>query len=67
MKGGVAGIDSVYILNCWTSRVAQRFSTAFSPGPDPGDLGSCPTLGSLHGACLCLCLFLSLFMSLMNK
>ena len=32
---------------------------AFSPGHDPGDLGSSPTLGSLHGAyfslCLCLC------------
>ena len=34
--------------------VAQRFSTAFSPG----DLGSSPTSGSLNGACysLCLCL-----------
>ena len=24
------------------ARVAQRFSTAFSPGPDPGDPGSSP-------------------------
>ena len=44
------------------ARVAQWFSTAFNPGPDPGDLGSSPTSGSLHGACfsLCLCLCLSL-------
>ena len=42
--------------------VAQRFSASFSPGPDPGDLGSSPASGSLHGACfsLCLCLCLSL-------
>ena len=48
------------------ARVAQRFSAAFSPGPDPGDLGSSPTSGSLHGACfsLCLCLCLSLSLSL---
>ena len=41
---------------------AQRFSAAFSPGPDPGDPRSSPTSGSLHGACctLCLCLPLSL-------
>ena len=34
-------------------------------GRDPGDLGSSPTLGSLHGACfsLCLCLCLSLRVS----
>ena len=47
--------------------VAQRFSTAFSPGPDPGVLGSSSTSGSLHGACfsfcLCLCLSLSLCVS----
>ena len=50
-------------------RVAQWFSTAFSPGHDPGDPGSSPALGSLHGACfsLCLCLCLSLCVSLMNK
>ena len=44
-------------------RVAQRFSTALSPGRDPGDLGSTATSGSLHGACsfcLCLCLPVSL-------
>ncbi len=38
------------------ARVAQRFSAAFSPGPDPGDQGSSPTSGSLHGACFSLCL-----------
>ena len=27
--------------------VAQQFSVAFSPGPEPGDLGSSPTSGSL--------------------
>ena len=43
--------------------MAQQFSTAFSPGPDPGDPdpgsgdpdpgdpGWSPTLGSRHGAC----------------
>ena len=53
----------------WAARVAQRFSSAFSPGPDPGDLGSSPTSGSLHGACfsLCLCLCLSLSVSWINK
>ena len=25
----------------WAARVAQRFSTAFSLGPDPGDLSVC--------------------------
>ena len=38
--------------------VAQQFSAAFSPGCDPGDLGSSPTLSSLHGACFSLCLCL---------
>ena len=32
---------------------------------DPGDLGSSPTSGSLHGACFSLCLSLSV--SLTNK
>ena len=36
--------------------VAQRFSAACSPGCDPGDLGSSPTSGSLHGVCFSLCL-----------
>ena len=46
--------------------VTQWFSSAFSPGPDPGDPGLCPTSGSLQGACfsLCLCLCLSLSLSL---
>ena len=34
--------------------VAQQFSTAFGPGPDPGDLGSSPMSGSLHEACFSL-------------
>ena len=32
-------------------RVAQWFSATFSSGPDPGDPGSSPMSGSLHGAC----------------
>ena len=42
--------------------------SAFSSGRDPADLGSSPTSGFLHGACisLCLCLCLS-SVSLMNK
>ena len=52
------------------ARVAQWFSTAFSPGRDPGDLGSSPMSGSLHGpaspsayvsASVCV------YVSLMNK
>ena len=41
--------------------VAQWFSATFGPGHDPGDPGSSPASGSLHGACfsLCLCLCLS--------
>ena len=46
------------------AQVAQRFSTACSPGPDPGDLGLIPTLGFLHGACFSLCLLLCLSLSL---
>ena len=30
------------ILIVWAAWVAQRFSAAFSPGPDPGELGSSP-------------------------
>ncbi|XP_077735761.1 TBC1 domain family member 1 isoform X3 [Canis aureus] len=50
----------------WAALVAQRFSAAFSLGPDPRDPGSSPTLGSLRGACfsLCLCLCLSLSLCL---
>ena len=51
--------------------VAQQFSAAFNPGRDPGDLGSSPASGSLHGACfslyLCLCLSLSSLCIRMNK
>ena len=36
------------------AQVAQWFSYAFSPGCDPGDQGSSPTSGSLHGACFSL-------------
>ena len=47
----------------------RGLAPAFSPGHDPGDLGSSPTSGSLHGACfsLCLCLCPSISLSLMNK
>ena len=43
--------------------------SAFSPGRDPGVLGSSPASGSLQGACfsLYLGLCLSLCLSLMNK
>ena len=44
--------------------VAQRFSTACSPGHDPGDPGLSPALGSLHGACFSLCISASLSLSL---
>ena len=44
----------------WAARVARRFSTVFSPGPDPGAPGLSPTSGSLHGAWFSLCLSLSL-------
>ena len=52
-------------LHGWLSGLAS----AFSPGRDPGGLGSSPTSSSLHGACfsLYLCLCLSLSVSLMNK
>ena len=48
------------------ARVAQWFSTAFGPEPDPGNPGSSPVSGSLHEACfsLCLCLCLSLALCL---
>ena len=51
------------------ARVAQPFSANFGLGPDPGDPGSSPASGSLHGACfsLYLCPCLSLCVSLMNK
>ena len=42
--------------------VAQQFSAACSPGYDPGDSGSSPTSGSLHGACFSLCLCFCLFL-----
>ena len=46
---------------------AQRFSSAFSVGPDPGDPESSPTLGSLRGACFSLCLCLGLSISLSHE
>ena len=52
-------------LRAGAAPVAQRFSTAFFPGCDPGDPKSSPRSGSLHGACFSICLSLSL--SLMNK
>ncbi|XP_022272956.1 TBC1 domain family member 1 isoform X4 [Canis lupus familiaris] len=58
--------SALFKTRTWAALVAQRFSVAFSPGPDPRDPGSSPTLGSLRGACfsLCLCLCLSLSLSL---
>ena len=57
-----------WIKKMWyrAAQVVQWFSATFSPGPDPGDPGSGPTLGSLQGACfsLCLCFCLSLSLSL---
>ena len=47
--------------------VAQRFSAACSPGRDPGDLGSSPTSGSLHGACFSLCLSMSLLLCVSHE
>ena len=62
----------VTVVNNTTLRaapVAQRFGATFGLGCDPGDPGSSPTSGSLHGACfsLFLCLCLSLSLSVMNK
>ena len=48
-------VDSIK-HNKWAAQVAQQFSAAFIPGPDPGDQGSSPTSSSLHGACFSLCL-----------
>uniref|UniRef100_A0A8C0SI00 L-lactate dehydrogenase B chain n=2 Tax=Canis lupus familiaris TaxID=9615 RepID=A0A8C0SI00_CANLF len=59
----VTSWDPMYKFNIGAALVAQRFSAAFSPGPDPGDLGSSPMSGSLHGACFSLCLCLYLFLS----
>ena len=50
------------------AQVAQWFTTAFSPGPDPGNPGTSPMLGSLHGACFSLCLVsLSLSLSVSHE
>ena len=61
-------LQSVLKVWQWVAQVAQWFGAAFSPRCGPGDLGSSPTSGSLHGACfslcLCLCLPLSLSLSL---
>ena len=46
--------------------VAQQFSAAYSPGRDPGDLGSSPVSGSLHGICFSLCLCLCPSLSLLS-
>ena len=55
----------------WDPWVAQRlgWAPAFGPGRDPGDMGSSPTSGSLHGTrfSLCLCLCLSLCLSGINQ
>ena len=55
-------VNSSLSVPSWAAQVAQWFSAAFSPGPDPGVLGLSPASGSLHEACfsLCLCFCLSL-------
>ena len=59
------GSHSGYLnLKNWAALVAQRFGAAFSPGPDPGDLGSSPMWAhcmepTSPSACVCLCLSLS--------
>ena len=62
------------ITKNWTVwRGQPRWLSSLAPpsGHDPGDPGSSPRLGSLHGASfsfyLCLCLSLCLSVSLMNK
>ena len=47
----------------WAALVAQWFSATFGPECDLGDLGSSPTLGSLHGACACVSASLSVCVS----
>ena len=50
--------------------VAKRFGTCLQPSRDPGDPGSSPASGSLHGACFspaCVSASVSLCVSLMNK
>ena len=42
--------------------MGQQFSTACSPGCDPGDPGSSPASDSLRGACFSLSHVLSLFL-----
>ena len=56
-------------LKTWAAWVARQFGAALGPGCDPGDLGSSPKSGSLHGACfpLPVSLPLSCSVSLMNK
>ena len=46
--------------------MAQQFSAAFSPGPDPGDPGSSPTSGSrcMEPASVSACVSASLSLSL---
>ena len=46
------------------AQVAQWFSAAFSPGHDPGNLGSSPMWGFLREACFSLSLAVSLPLSL---
>ena len=56
-NNGLCGLDSQLI---WAAWVAQGFSSAFGPGPDPGDQGSpVPHWAFLHGACFSLSLCVS--------
>ena len=45
-------------VNTGAAPVTQGFRATFSPGHDPGDLGSSPMSESLDAACFSLCLCL---------
>ena len=53
---------SALFINKWGGMPGwlSSWASAFGSGCDSGVLGSSPTLGSLHGACLSLCLCLCL-------
>ena len=50
-------------VKTWAALVAWWFGAASGPGRDPGDLGSSPASGSLHGWSLLLPLPVSLCLS----
>ena len=58
-----------FFNNKGTPEWFRGWASAFGSGRDPGVQGLSPASGSLHGACfsLCLCLFLFLCVSWLNK